>query len=413
MLLTKANVASLSLPAGKTDLVVFDDDLRGFGLRLRASGRKYWVVQYRIGRKQRRLNLGAVTRLSAEEARKEARKALSKVNLGHDPQSEKQVSRSRAVHTLAKEVEEYLAAQQSVLRPRSFSEAQRYLRKAWKPLHELAVHEIKRSAVADRLKAIAKHHGPVASDRARAALSAFFNWAIRDGRVEQNPVAGTNKHAGLLQRERVLSDSELVEIWQSCPDSEYGMIVRLLMLIPARRSEIANIAWSELDLGNKRWQLSAERSKNRRAVLTPLTDQVLDILGEVSKREDRDLLFGRGKGGYAGWSRSKAELDAAIHATRLKSNAKAPAPEWILHDLRRTCATRLADMGVEPHVIEALLNHVSGHKAGVAGVYNRATYDQQKRAALTLWAEHLTSLTSGHPARVVAIRADQSSTKAA
>jgi integrase len=404
MHLTKASVAALRLDPNKTDAIVFDDDVRGFGVRLRASGKKSWVVQYRVGHKQRRLNLGSIERLDSEQARKVAKKALARVTLGHDPQSDKQTARARAVHTLGVIIEEYLAARKPRLGRRTFEEVQRYLRSDWKPLHELALHDIKRADVAARLKSIANSSGAVTADRARASLSAMYNWAIRDGRVDLNPVAGTNKYAGKIERDRVLTDDELVAIWDVCGDDEYGRIVRLLMFVPARRTEVGDICWSELESRERRWTLPANRSKNHRQITTPLPDQAWDLLNAVPRRIGRDLIFGRGKGGFSGWSRSKARLDARMLEQHRRIDPKAQPIEWRLHDLRRTCATRLAEMGVQPHVIEELLNHVNGHKAGVAGVYNRATYEPEKRAALMMWAERLTALVNGQSPKVVALR---------
>lgn len=403
MLLTKANVSGLALQDGKSDVIVFDDDVHGFGVRLRAGGGKSWVVQYRVGPKQRRLNLGSVHRVTAEHARKLAKNALAKVTLGHDPQSEKQTAKARAVQTLGVIVEEYLAERRPTLKKRSYEEVQRHLRSHWKPLHELAVHSVQRADVASRLKSIAKESGAIAADRARASLSSLFNWAIRDGRLELNPVTGTNKHAGTVERDRVLTDEELIEIWDACGDDEYGRIVRLLMLVPARRTEIGDISWSELDSKEQRWTLPASRSKNHRQVLTPLPDQAWELLNAVQKRAGREVIFGSGNGGFSGWSKSKARLDGRIFGKRQQASPNAKPLEWRLHDLRRTCATRLAEMGVQPHVIEELLNHV-GHKAGVAGIYNRASYDPEKRQALLMWAERLTALVNHRSPKVVALR---------
>jgi len=122
----------------------------------------------------------------------------------------------------------------------------------------------------------------------------------------------------------------------------------------------------------------------------PLSAPALAVLSGIPRRERRNLVFGEGVGAFSGWSKAKAALDGRV-ASAL---GRAPAP-WRLHDIRRTVATRLADLGVRPHVIEAALNHISGHKAGVAGVYNRAAYAAEKRAALTLWGDHLSTLIEG------------------
>jgi integrase len=122
----------------------------------------------------------------------------------------------------------------------------------------------------------------------------------------------------------------------------------------------------------------------------------LDILHAQSKREDRDLLFGARGGAFQGWSRAKEALDNRLLAALKNAHGeKAKLKPWRLHDIRRTMATRLGDLGVLPHVVEAILNHISGHKAGVAGIYNRAIYAPEKRAALQKWADHIAALSGG------------------
>jgi integrase len=117
----------------------------------------------------------------------------------------------------------------------------------------------------------------------------------------------------------------------------------------------------------------------------PLSQPAIEILQVQVKRADRDLVFGEGAGPFQGWSKAKSAFDNRLQAAGMS------AP-WRLHDLRRTAATHMADLGVQPHVIEAILNHASGHKAGVAGIYNRSSYAAEKSASLTLWARHLTAL---------------------
>jgi integrase len=236
--------------------------------------------------------------------------------------------------------------------------------------------------VAARLDKIASEHGPVSADRARAALSTFFAWAIGEGLCETNPVVGTNKHFdGERSRDRVLTDRELAVIWQALPDSDYGAIVRLLILTGQRREEIGALRWSEVDLEAREIALPPVRNKNGRPHDIPLSDQALSILKSRPARASRDLVFGNGPRGrdgearscgFQGWAKAKLALDQQISSV----------DPWRLHDVRRTVATRMAELGVQPHVVEAVLNHVSGHKAGVAGVYNRSSYAHEKREAL-------------------------------
>ena len=396
MRLTKANVARLKVPEGKSESIVFDDDLPGFGVRIRAGGKRTWIAQYRIGAKQRRMTLGTIKALDEGEARKSARSALSKSHLGHDPQMEKIERRAQAALTLGSVVEVYLSRAEARLKPRSFLEVQRHLRQHWGPLAEQALANVRRSDVSARLASIARNNGPFAANRARAALSALFSWAIGEGLADTNPVTGTNKAIDEISRDRVLSDEELSLIWRFAGGGAYGAIVRLLFLTGQRREEVGGILWRELRLADGVWSIDASRTKNGLAHDVPLSAPAIAILQELERRDGRVLVFGEGAGPFQGWSNAKSALDARVQRALGEIHGDGFALKvWRLHDIRRTVATRMADLGVQPHVIEAVLNHVSGHKAGVAGVYNRASYAAEKRAALDLWARHVVALVEG------------------
>jgi integrase len=187
----------------------------------------------------------------------------------------------------------------------------------------------------------------------------------------------------------VLTDNELRLIWRHAGGGDYGAIIPLLILTGQRREEVGGMNWGEIDLDRALWSIGGERTKNRRAHDVPLSDEAASIIKPL-RRDGRELVFGSGEGSFQGWSNAKAALDARI-AAALHERSQEMAP-WRMHDIRRTVATRMADLGVLPHVVEAVLNHVSGHKAGVAGVYNRASYAAEKRNALAMWAEHLRAL---------------------
>jgi integrase len=234
---------------------------------------------------------------------------------------------------------------------------------------------------------IAGVSGDVAANRARAALSSLYAWAIAEGLSDTNPVVGTRKAADERPRERVLSDEELSLIWCHVGGGDYGDIIRLLILTGQRREEIAAMLWSELDIEKSLWRIGGDRTKNGLPHDVPLSVEAMRILDRRTKQNDRDLIFGT-RGPFSGWSNSKTSLDARVQTAR---QASALDP-WRVHDIRRTVATRCADLGVMPHVVEAMLNHISGHKAGVAGIYNRASYLAEKRAAFDLWAKHVSLL---------------------
>jgi len=400
--LNKGTVARLHLEDGKTDQIWFDDDLPGFGVRLRAGGKRTWVVQYRVGALQKRLTLGSVAALDAEKARAVAKAKLANVTLGGDPQAEKAEEKARAKHTLGAVADQYLEHQRARLKPKTHSEAARYLRNHWKELRDVPLHKITRLDVATRVSEFKVKSGPSAAGHARLVLSAVFAWAIGEGLAEENPVIGSNAPA-TSPRDRVLSDGELGEIWRACTDDDYGRIVKLLTLTGQRRGEVAAMRWSELDLDEAVWRLPAERAKNGRPHEVPLALTALAIIKAVTRDPERDLLFGRGPHGFAGWGKPKLELDASIHAARKKAGAK-PMPPWVLHDLRRAFATGLGNLGVLPHAIESALNHISGHKKGVAGTYNRSPYSREVRAAMLLWDDHVRSLI-GEESKIVAFPA--------
>lgn len=385
--LTKPNVAKLELPPGKSETIVFDDALPGFGVRIRAGGKRVWIAQYRVGRQQRRVTIGSVETLNPDKAREEARNILAKVHLGGDPQTEKAENRTRVSVTLGAVARRYLEeCAKPNLKPRSYEEVERHLTRHWSPLKDLPIHKIQRMTVAGRLSEIAKENGPFASNRARASLSALFSWAMGEGLADINPVAGTNKATEEVSRDHVISPSELAAIWMACRDDDHGRIVRLLMLTGQRREEVGAMSASEIDEEGKVWTIPRARTKNGLPHDVPLSEAALEILASAPRRDGRSLMFGDGEGGFQGWSKAKASLDERIR----KAGGK--VRPWRLHDLRRTVATSMAGLGVLPHVVEAVLNHISGHKSGVAGVYNRATYAKEKREALNAWAKHLNSL---------------------
>ena len=167
--------------------------------------------------------------------------------------SDKAAVRAKAATTLGAVIDMYLCAKKQELRPKSFDETERYLRKYWRRLHGLPVHKIERPVVAARLTEITTENGPIAAARARAELSGLIAWAVGEGVAEQNAVIGTNKPAVSEQRERVLSDDVIIEVWNACRNDDYGRIVRLLFLTGHRRDEVGAMAWSELDLDQGTW----------------------------------------------------------------------------------------------------------------------------------------------------------------
>ena len=377
MKLNKTTAATVKVPKGEAEIVVWDDDIAGFGLRAREGGSKVWIFRYRLGRKQRVVTFGSVSAVTTQQAREQATKLHAQVKLGLDPAAGKIEAQARATEIFEYAVRVFLARQKERLKPRSYLEVERHLLVHGRRLHPMPLTRIDRRALAIRLAEIATNSGPAAANRVRASLSAFFAWALREGLVESNPVVNTNKAVEGGSRTRVLNKDELRSIWNALADDDFGDIVKLLALTGQRRDEIGGLRWDEVELDQALISLPPERTKNRRVHDIPLSPPALAILKQ--RPRDREFVFGRRDSGYQGWSGSKELLDQRVSIA-----------DWRLHDLRRTLSTMMHDeLGIAPHIVEAVLNHVSGHRAGVAGVYNRALYAREKATALVRWADYL------------------------
>jgi integrase len=417
MKLSATTVRTEKLPRGKPEAIFFDDDVPGFGLRIREGGSRSFVFQYKLGSKQRRMALGTATALNFVETRKTAETLYARVKLGQDPAGDKAEARATAAQTFKAAAADFLATKRTELRERTYPDLERHLLKHAKPLHELQLSKITRRDIAPIIAAVTKDSGAVTANRVRTSLSTFFGWALGQGIADINPVIGTTRNKE-QSRERVLTPAELRLIWANLGDDYFASIVRLLVLTGQRAGEIAGLCWSEIHDGMI--LLPAERSKNHRAHVVPLSPPALDIVNKQERRADRDLIFGRGTKPFSGWSNCKDRLDARI----TKANGGKEIPHWTPHDLRRTFATyaggglpahqlaKLAPrekelakgLGIEPHIVEAVLNHVSGSRSGVAGTYNRSTYEGPKRIALDLWADHLTAIVEGRASNVTPLR---------
>lgn len=410
MKLTKATVAKLTLPAGKAEAFEWDDEIPGFGIKLTKSGPR-WVFQYRLGGrkgKQRRLTFGSATAMNVADARERAGQFHAKVKLGQDPAADKFDANAKASNTFGAAVERFIEWQETRkrkngavgLKPKSLKETKRYLNVHAKELHELQIDLVDQARVALLISCANKDHGPYAANRLRSALSRFFNWSMRAGvmKLVVNPAAFTQKNEE-QKRDRVLAPNELRSVWKALPPAgdDYGDIVRLLMFTLTRREEIGALAWSEID--DNGFELPGDRTKNTLPLFVPLAPAARAILAKRPRLAARDLVFGTGKGGFSGWSHAKAALDEAIAKARKEEGLEPMAP-WVHHDLRRTGDTMMNEspprgLGVAPHIVEAIVNHVSGDKSGkkgVAGVYNRATYLEEKTDALERWAAHLLAI---------------------
>jgi integrase len=394
MRLTAQEIARYRPPAGKADQIVFDSELSGFGLRYRA-GKRTWIYQYAFGSGEGRVNarmtLGEYPALSPTKARHTAEDLYAKVRLGQHPAADKRANRDEHRNTFGKLVSGYLEFQKNEVRSSTYVGVELYLSRYASALHGLPATVVDRKKIADLLETIGKNNGAVSANRARAALSAMFSWAMRRGLHDSNPVIGTEKRRE-RSRDRVLSDSELSKIWNALGANDYDDILRLLLLTGQRAGEIGGLCWSEIDFDEGLISLPAQRTKNGHPHSFPMSKPVRDIL--KARPQKREFVFGRGRGGFSGWNGgTKGKLDEHI------AGAGSPLPHWTIHDLRRTFATGLQRVGVRLEVTEAILNHVGGSRAGVTGIYQRHDWATEKRAALGAWADHVLAVVSGKKAK--------------
>jgi integrase len=402
MKITKTAIACARLPAGKDEWKFWDDDIPGFGLRIRKGGSKTLIFQYRQGTKQRKLTLGAASALGIEAARSEARRLHAQVRLGHDPAGHKVEIRAQAAETFSALLKPFLDHKRRELKPRTYEEVERHLTKHAKSLHGRQLAKIDQRTIAALLATLTNENGPSAANHVRTSLNTFYVWAMGEGLADANPVMNTNKAAVNGGRERVLRPGEIRAIWTATGDDDYGIILKLLMLTGQRRDEIGRLHRGEIELDKAVISLPGERTKNRRPHEIPLSEPAIGILeGHLAELDpDREYIFGTGKRGFSAWSKPKKLLDQKLIA------AGAVCELWTIHDMRRTFSTIAHDeLGIAPHVVEAVLNHVSGHRAGVAGIYNRALYAREKRAALAQWADYVQATVEGRKAKVLPLRA--------
>jgi hypothetical protein len=193
-------------------------------------------------------------------------------------------------------------------------------------------------------------------------------------------VAATNRYSEIVQRDRVLTGAEIAAVWRALPDND--------------DYEVDGMAWSEIDAASHMWTIPKERFKSGIDHEVPLSGMGWNIVDAIPRYEGRNLCLGSADGPFQGWSQSKRRLDEAIaEARRKKLGARAPTmPACVVHDIRRTVSTGMHELGVMPHIVEAILGHVSGHKSGVAGTYNLALYRGEKAAVMAVWAEYVAGL---------------------
>jgi integrase len=410
--LTAAAVDRLKPPASG-QVEHFDAGFPGLALRISYGGGRSWVYFYRAQGKQRRLTLGTYPALSLAEAREAWRTARAAIDRGEDPAAAKTEAKRREPDTV-RSVGEQFIAKYAKPRNRTADEVERMFEMHLYPkLGTVRIEAVTRRDILDLLDGIEVKASGARANRVLANVRRMFSWAVERDIIEASPVANVKAPGQETARDRVLTDAELRAFLKACGEmgEPFGSLLRLLLLTGQRRDEVAALPWAELDLTGAVWHLPAARTKNKRASDVPLADQSVAILKAAMRRSPLVFPAQFSRDGYteprplSGFGRAKERLDSLMLADLRNADPEATLPDWTLHDLRRTAASGMARLGVAVHVVEKLLNHVSGTFSGVVGVYQRHDYAAEKRSAAQAWANYLDGLTVERPTNVVRLGA--------
>ena len=409
-------------PAGSR-YILWDAIAPSLGLRVTEHGHKSFLIQRRVNGRMVKLTLGEYPALPLAEAREKAQGVLKDMTRGVDPRQ----SRPAAVTASGLRRDSFEGAVETYIkreveknrRPQTQDGIIRTLRKVLVPKWgTLPLSAIGPKDIIDVLDELVDAGTAVTANRTYSTLHRFFRWCIERHLITNNPAAIVRKPFKEESRTRYLSDEELQEVWVACEDLEwpFGPFIRGLILTGQRRNELSGMTWGEIDDEARLWTIPGGRTKNAKEHVVPLSAAVRAILntaprfGDQDDEQRRPVFTTNGKTGVSGFSRAKTRLDGIIFKARqVQAEAVSrdpekvkPLPAWTLHDLRRSCATGMGRLGIAPHIIETVLNHSSGFRSGIAGVYQRHPYLEERRRALDTWAEHVSSLAAPrNPARNV------------
>jgi integrase len=410
-------------PSGRIEY--WDKHLPAFGLRITDKGHKSWVAMYRAEGKLIRETLGTLAVIpSVADARDRARQSMNAAQAGRNPIAERRQRELAARRKAAAPSDAFRAVATRYLerhakahtKPGTWKELQRQLTVDVLPKWgERPITSIARHDVAALLDGIADRGSPVQANRTLTRLKTLFKWALDEELIRADPTARVRKIVKETARDRTLSDDEIRWFWSGCDKLAwpFGPMFQLLLLTAQRRDEVGALEWSEIDLDRCLWTIPRARAKNDRAHEVHLSALAIEILEGLPRIGDRFLFTTNGHRPVSGFSKAKSRLDRhmlglwrAELANAGKDPDQAAIADWILHDLRRTAATGMAKLNLPPHLVDKILNHVSGTIRGVAAIYNRHSYFDDRQAALEAWGRHIENLVrAAPPSNVVALAA--------
>ncbi len=386
--LTKSTIDPL--PSAAKEIIWWDTELKGFSLKITPAGRKVFLVQYRPAedrRNPRKYTIGEYGQVTPHQARVEAQRVLAERAAGRDPQAQKQAEKRRIASEQVEDLVTGFLARHAAQNRTAGETARTFQREVLPHWGNRMLKEISKRDVVALLDRVRGRGTPVMANRVLAAIRKFFNWCISRGLLDVSPCAGVGTPTRETARHRTLSDEELKAVLMAAREigHPFGSIVQILALTAQRRDEVGRLTWDQLDLEQAVWVMPPEHAKNGKPHIVHLSEPVLQLIGSTPNLGE--LVFsGDGTTLFQGYSKAKARLD------RLSG-----VSDWTLHDLRRTAVSGMARLGVPPHVADKILNHQSGTISGVAAVYQRHEFLQERREALNAWGAFVTSLLSGAP----------------
>ncbi|WP_084863712.1 tyrosine-type recombinase/integrase [Salibaculum halophilum] len=389
-----------------------DPALAGLYLVVQPSGAKSWALRYRYAGKPKKLTLGKWPIMGVAAARTAATEAIEAVEHGNDPGAAKKKAKAERIEAQQSErdkvktlVDQYSQRHLSGLR--SGGEVKRRLEAEFLPAYgDHDIHEITKRDIRDLLDAIADSGRITTANRMRLYLSGFFNWCLDRDVIEVSPAQGVKPVAKEKSRDRVLSDDEIRWFWRACDDLGFpwGPFGQTLLLTGQRLGEVAGM--TDAEISGDTWNMPPERTKNGRAHAVPLSEAARRVLAGVERVESRAgyIYTTTGQSPVSGYHKGRNHIAERMAEIASKETGEpVEIPHWTFHDLRRTCATGMARLGIPVRVTEAVLNHVSGTGGGIVAVYQRHDYADEKRAALDAWARLVADLVEGRADNVVQI----------
>jgi len=399
-LLTDAKIAGLK-PPESGQIEISDAKVPGLRLRVGTTGAKTFIVRKRIGERTRNITLGRYgPRFGLADARKKARSVINDIEEGKDPATTLVAAkRGGSIQGTIRAM--WPAYKKAKANLRSIREIERiFFRYIMPTLGDRMADAITRRDVTRLVDDIAGN-APTMARAVHAQLSSFYTWALpRLDDLPYNPCRDAGRPAKPKSRDRVLSEAELRILWDVADTQPlpWGAAIKLLMLTGARRSEVFEADRSEFDIDNETWVIAAHRSKNGIAHQVPLSPAAMRVILAIPIAEDSAKLFpalGNAETCASGISKVVDRFRAAL-VHRIGHEVA----RWTLHDIRRTVATNMQRMGIRLEVTEAVLNHISGSRSGIVGIYQRHAFTDEKRHALNAWAlELMTIATPSQPKR--------------